>query len=318
TGLVAAASVAAYREGRIRRHELTRPAKEQDRMRQISALNAQTGPVFLAYRAASTIDERLLAICQRPPVIDISAADRVRHQLWSIDDRDEIDAFSQAFEAVERLYIADGHHRAAAAERVAEARQAKQQTATIDSSDDAGAHPSEHVLAVIFPHDQLRILPYNRVVRDLAGLTAERFLARVADAYQVEASAQPVAPADRGEVGLYLGGRWYRLRLAPERIPATDPIGRLDVSLLHDQLIKPLLGISDPRRDERIDFVGGIRGLEGLSARVDSGEMAAAFSLPATRMEDLLAVADANALMPPKSTWFEPKLADGLVSHLLE
>ncbi|MEA3641013.1 MAG: DUF1015 family protein [Lamprobacter sp.] len=308
TGLVAAASVAAYRAGRIRRHELTRPAKEQDRVRQISALNAQTGPVLLAYHANAAIDDRLQAYCQAPAEIDLTAADGVRHQLWSIDAGDQIDALSQACEALERLYIADGHHRAAAAARVAEMGGARHaETGTGDN----------HFLAVLFPHDQLRILPYNRVVRDLGGRSADQFLAQVASAYTVEPCAQPVAASARGEVGLYLQGRWYRLRLAPERIPERDPIGRLDVSLLHDQLISPLLGITDPRRDERIDFVGGSRGLEGLSARVDSGEMAAAFSLPATRIEDLLAVADADALMPPKSTWFEPKLADGLVSHLL-
>lgn len=354
TGLVAAASVAAYLEGQIRRHELTRPAKEQDRVRQISALNAQTGPVFLAYRAASAIEDRLQAICQGPSAIDIRAADGVRHQLWSIDDDGEIGAFNQAFAAVDRLYIADGHHRAAAAARVAEARQqsttakatpnanaAPRTTATTQATATADAtttgkttatatatadgetksqpqsQPSDHFLAVLFPHNQLRILPYNRVVRDINGLEPAQFLDRIAKSYRLEPSAQPVAPTERGEVGLYLAGRWYRLSLSPERIPATDPIGRLDVSLLHDQLIEPMLGITDPRRDERIDFVGGIRGLEGLSARVDSGEMAVAFSLPATRMEDLLAVADADALMPPKSTWFEPKLADGLVSHLL-
>ena len=335
TGLVAAASVDAYLEGRIRRHELTRPAKEQDRVRQISALNAQTGPVFLAYRAAAAIDNRLQTVSERPPAIDIRAPDGVRHQLWSIDDGDEIAAFSQAFEAVERLYIADGHHRAAAAARVAESGQnaeahsggdasskssheAKSDPNRETSSDAQQLRPSEHFLAVLFPHDQLRILPYNRVVRDLSGLSVEAFLDRVSAAYRVESSAQPVAPTERGEVGLYLAGRWYQLSLAPERIPAADPIGRLDVSLLHAQLIAPILDIHDPRRDERIDFVGGSRGLDGLSVRVDSGEMVAAFSLPATRMDDLLAVADADALMPPKSTWFEPKLADGLVSHLLD
>ncbi|MBK5931271.1 DUF1015 domain-containing protein [Halochromatium salexigens] len=322
TGLVAAASVEAYRAGRIRRHELTRPAKEQDRVRQISALNAQTGPVFLAYRAAAAIDKRLQAVSERPPALDISAPDGIRHQLWSIDDGDEIAAFGQAVEALERLYIADGHHRAAAAARVAETRR------NADAGGPSGertrngdrihSEDSDHFLAVLFAHDQLRILPYNRVVRDLNGLTPQDFLERVAEAYRVEPSTQPVAPTARGEVGLYLAGRWSRLSLAPERIPANDPIGRLDVSLLHEQLIAPLLDIHDPRRDERIDFVGGSRGLAGLSTRVDSGEMAAAFSLPATRMDDLLAVADADALMPPKSTWFEPKLADGLVSHLFD
>jgi uncharacterized protein (DUF1015 family) len=318
TGLVAAASVDAYRAGRIRRHELTRPAKEQDRVRQISALAAQTGPVLLVYRARTEIDRRIEASCQRPPEIDLQAPDGVRHQLWSIDDEVEIRSLSQGFEQLERLYIADGHHRAAAAARVAEARREHGPAASTGAAAEAGPESSDHFLAVIFPHDQLRILPYNRVVRDLAGLGVEAFLARVAETYEINPSAEPVAPSARGELGLYLAGRWYRLHLAAERIPAADPIGRLDVSLLHDQLIAPILGIHDPRRDERIDFVGGSRGLDGLGARVDSGEMAAAFSLPATRMEDLLAVADADALMPPKSTWFEPKLADGLVSHLLD
>ena len=200
TGLVAAASVAAYLQGDIRRHELTRPAKEQDRVRQISALNAQTGPVFLAYRAAAAIDGRLQTLCQRRPEIDLTAADGVRHQLWSIDDDDEIAAFSQAFAAVERLYIADGHHRAAAAARVAEARQ------LAGAGGDEMPCPSDYFLAVLFPQDQLRILPYNRVVRDLGGLDPQAFLDRVAEVYRVEPSPQPVAPLERGEVGLYLAG----------------------------------------------------------------------------------------------------------------
>lgn len=316
TGLAAAASVDAYRAGRIRRHELTRPAKEQDRVRQISALSAQTGPVLLVYRARAEIERRLVVVCQRQPEIDLQAPDGVRHQLWSIDDTTEIDALSQAFEQLERLYIADGHHRAAAAAQVADARRAQAVSAGTDP--DPGPELADHFLAVIFPHDQLRILPYNRVVRDLHGLEVETFLACIGERYALSPSAVPVTPSARGELGLYLAGSWYQLRLAAARIPVADPIGRLDVSLLHDQLIAPILGIHDPRRDERIDFVGGSRGLDGLRARVDSGEMAAAFSLPPTRMEDLLAVADADALMPPKSTWFEPKLADGLVSHLLD
>jgi len=309
-GLVAAASVGAYREGRIRRHELTRPAKEQDRVRQIDALNAQTGPVFLIYRASDSIDQRLDKLTEAPPLLDVTADDGVRHRLWAIDDPDAITAFGAGIDALERLYIADGHHRAAAAARVAEARHAR-------DPDGASTH-SQHFLAVLFPHDQLRILAYNRVIKDLNGLDPETFLTRVATAYSVDPSTDPFTPDARGEVALYLAGRWYRLQLDETRIPAADPIGRLDVSLLHDQIIAPLLQITDPRRDERIDFVGGVRGLDGLRARVDSGEMAAAFALPPTRMEDLLAVADADAMMPPKSTWFEPKLADGLISHLLD
>jgi uncharacterized protein (DUF1015 family) len=310
TGLVAAASVDAYREGRIRRHELTRPTKEQDRVRQIDALNAQTGPVFLVYRASDSIDRRLNRLAGTSPLLDVTAEDGVRHRIWAIDDPDAITAFGADVDALERLYIADGHHRAAAAARVAEERSAAK-------TDRASVH-SQHFLAVLFPHDQLQILPYNRVIKDLNGMDPEAFLARVATAYAVDPSGSPFTPEARGEAALYLAGRWYRLQLDETRIPAADPIGRLDVSLLHDQLIAPLLQITDPRRDERIDFVGGVRGLDGLRARVDSGEMAAAFALPPTRMEDLLAVADAGAMMPPKSTWFEPKLADGLISHLLD
>jgi uncharacterized protein (DUF1015 family) len=251
-------------------------------------------------------------MAEAPATYDFVADDGVRHRLWPVTDASAITAFSDAIEARGRLYIADGHHRAAAAARVAEQRP------PAPSLDTGTSAPSQYFLAVLFPHDQLRILPYNRVVRDLHGHDAKGFLAAIADAYRITPSAEPVAASARGEVGLYLAGRWYRLELDPARIPVDDPIGRLDVSLLHDQLIAPVLGITDPRRDERIDFVGGVRGLDGLSARVDSGEMAVAFALPATRMDDLLAVADAGAMMPPKSTWFEPKLADGLVTHLLE
>jgi uncharacterized protein (DUF1015 family) len=201
------------------------------------------------------------------------------------------------------LYIADGHHRSAAASRVAAGR--------------AGDEAAAWFLTVIFPHRQMQILDYNRVVRDLAGLSAESFLARVADSFQVTPSATAVQPQAPGNFGMYLAGQWYQLTIHPGKIPS-DPVGRLDVSLLADQLLAPVLGIEDPRRDTRIDFVGGIRGLAELVKRVDSGEMAVAFSMHATRMEDLMAVADAGEVMPPKSTWFEPKLADGLVSLVLD
>jgi uncharacterized protein (DUF1015 family) len=310
TGLVAGASVDAYLDGRIRRHELTRPVKEQDRVNQISALRAQTGPVFLIYRAARALDVQLEALTRQPALLDVVAVDGVRHQIWPMEGSDEITKLSAELARLERLYIADGHHRAAAAARVAEERRS--------SKDTLGPNPGRHFLSVLFPHDQLRILPYNRVVRDLNGLDTGQFLDQVARSYQIKSSDAPVAPTARGEAGLYLAGRWYRLQLDPARIPNDDPIARLDVSLLHEHLIGPILEITDPRRDERIDFVGGVRGLGGLSERVDEGGMAAAFSLPATRMDDLMGVADAGAMMPPKSTWFEPKLADGLISYLLE
>jgi uncharacterized protein (DUF1015 family) len=312
TGLVAAASVAAYDADRIRKHEHTRPVKENDRVRQIDALDAQTGPVFLVYRADPAID-RLIADTDddSTPEVDITAADGVRHEVWPITDSEQIAALTRAFDGVEALYVADGHHRSAAAARVAARRRA-----SAAQPDPEAAY--EYFLSVIFPHDQLQILPYNRLVKDLRGLDAKTFLARLAMPFEVTPSPLPVDPERPGDFGMYLDGQWYRLRLDPRRIPWDDPVGRLDVSLLQDNLIEPLLGIVDPRRDERIDFVGGIRGLAGLTARVDSGEMRVAFALHATRIADLLAVADAGEVMPPKSTWFEPKLADGLVSHMID
>lgn len=310
TGLVAAASVSAYDADRIKKHELTRPVKEDDRVRQIEALAAQTGPVFLVYRANAAIDERLEQLCSVSAEVDVTAADGVRHQLWPIGADADIAFLSDAFEALDALYVADGHHRSAAASRVAAQRRATHARGATEQSQ-AG------FLSVIFPHNQMRILDYNRVIRDLNGLDADTFLARLDGAFRVTVSATPVKPAAPAEYGLYLQGQWYRLTLDPALIPTDDPVAALDVSLLQTHLIGPILGIADPRRDERIDFVGGIRGLSALVERVDSGEMALAFALYPTRMDDLMAVADAGEVMPPKSTWFEPKLADGLVSLVL-
>jgi uncharacterized protein (DUF1015 family) len=307
TGLVAAASVAAYDAGRIRRHEFTRPDKEDDRVRQIEALNAQTGPVLLAHPACAEIDAILTAAATTAPAADVLADTGVRHQLWVIDDAATVSLIGTRFEALPALYIADGHHRSAAASRVAAARRAGK----------AGETGADYFLAVSFPAAQMQILCYNRVVRDLAGLPRDGFLRRVADGFSVEPAQSALQPSAHGELGLYLPGQWYRLRIKSEKIPA-DPVGRLDVSLLSDQLLAPVLNIRDLRTDKRIDFVGGIRGTRELEKRVDSGEMAAAFSMHATSMDDLMAVTDARQIMPPKSTWFEPKLADGLVSHLLD
>jgi uncharacterized protein (DUF1015 family) len=310
-GLVAAASVAAYDADRIKKHEFTRPAKEDDRVRQIDALNAQTGPVFLVYPSTPAVDETLSRCAAVTPDMDVTAADGVRHEIWVVDDTAILDQLTQAFDAMEALYVADGHHRSAAASRVGAARKAANPGHT-------GEESYNYFLAVMFPHNQMQILDYNRVVSDLNGFEPQAFLASIAEAFSVEPSDRPVKPAAPAQFGMYLDGQWYRLRLDPTRIPREDPVARLDVSLLADNLIEPILGISDPRRDPRIDFVGGIRGLQGLQKRVDSGEMQVAFSLYPTRMEDLMAVADAGEVMPPKSTWFEPKLADGLVSHVLD
>ena len=306
TGLVAAASVVDYDSNRIRRHEFTRPDKEDDRVRQIEALNAQTGPVLLAYPASATADALIDAVAQGPAAVDVTADDGIRHQIWVLADAARIAALTAAFDAMKALYIADGHHRSAAASRVAAARRQQGRESSADS-----------FLAVMFPHHQMKILDYNRVVKDLNGLEESALVARLGAAFTIEDSAQPVHPARPGEFGMYLAGRWRKLVIKPELIPR-DPVASLDVSLLSDHLLGPLLGITDLRRDQRIDFVGGIRGLAELARRVDSGEMAAAFALHPTRMNQLMAVADNNNVMPPKSTWFEPKLADGLVSHVLD
>lgn len=309
TGVVAAASVAAYDQNRIRKHEYTRPNKEDDRVRQIEALAAQTGPVFLVYRSQPAVDTLLSRIADTPSEVDVTAADGVRHQLWVLRDTAQIGQLIQNFDAMPSLYVADGHHRSAAASRVAAAGRA--------DAGSAGEAPRDYFLSVIFPHDQVQILDYNRVVRDLNGLSRDELLTRISGRFSVAPSALPVKPSTHGEFGMYLPGQWYRLQVETARIPRDDPVQRLDVSILANELLQPILGITDQRTDNRIDFVGGIRGLGGLQARVDSGEMAVAFSIPPTDMEALMAVADAGEVMPPKSTWFEPKLADGLVSHLL-
>ncbi len=311
TGLVAVASVAAYEADRIKKHELTRPVKEDDRVRQIDALDAQTGPVLLVYKSTAVIDDTLAAVSTPAPAIDILAQDGVRHALWVVDDDATIERLSVACEQLDGLHVADGHHRSAAAARVTTARKAANPSHT-------GGESYNYFLSVIFPHDQLRILDYNRVVKDLHGLDTEASVSRLRASFELEPSPMPVAPARHGEFGMYLAGGWYRLTLDPRRIPRNDPVGRLDVSLLQDNVIGPMLGIPDPRRDDRIGFVGGSRGLDWLADQVDTVGMAVAFSLYPTPMEDLMAVADAGEVMPPKSTWFEPKLADGLVSHLLD
>ncbi|MDO9273276.1 MAG: DUF1015 family protein [Rugosibacter sp.] len=313
TGLVASASVADYNSNRIRKHEFTRLDKEDDRVRQIEALNAQTGPVLLVYPASSQADALIANAAQGVPASDVTAEDGIRHEIWVVRDSTTIDALTRTFDAMEALYIADGHHRSAAASRVAAARR-----------QDGFTLSSDYFLSVIFPHHQMKILDYNRVVKDLNGLEKSALVARCQTAFTVEKSPTRVTPARLGEFGMYLGGEpgeshgvWYRLTIKADLIP-NDPVTRLDVSLLSDHLLAPLLGITDLRRDKRIDFVGGIRGLSELEKRVDSGEMAAAFALFPTSMQQLMRVADSNQIMPPKSTWFEPKLADGLISHVLD
>ncbi len=311
TGLMAVASVGAYDQNRIKKHEFTRPVKEDDRVRNIDTLNAQTGPVFLVYPATKSIDSILAETTRGVPDMDVTAVDGVRHELWVLSDEATVETLTNQFDALDALYVADGHHRSAAASRVAATRKAANPAHT-------GEESYNYFLSVIFPHDQMQILDYNRVVKDLNGLSPEEFVAQISAAFRIEPSTEAVKPSRSGEYGMYLDGQWYKLAIKPEHIPQDDPVARLDVSLLQNNLIRPLLGIEDPRTDNRIDFVGGIRGLGELEKRVNSGDWQVAFSLYPTTMEALMAVADADEVMPPKSTWFEPKLADGLVSHVLD
>ena len=307
TGLIAAASVADYDTNRIRKHEFTRPDKEDDRVRQIEALNAQTGPVLLAHPDSDEAESLLAAATTGTPIADVTADDGIRHTVWLIDDEAAIARISAVIGTMPNLYIADGHHRSAAASRVAAARRGK-----------GAPESAEYFLAVIFPARQMRIFDYNRVVRDLNGLSVESFLKAVGERYTITPSEKPVHPERTGVCGMYLAGHWYHLSVNPDLVPVADPVRRLDVSVLSEQLLGPILGIADLRRDTRIDFVGGIRGLPELERRVNSGEMAVAFAMHPTQLAELMSVADAGEVMPPKSTWFEPKLADGLASHVLD
>jgi uncharacterized protein (DUF1015 family) len=306
TGLAAVASVADYLTNRVRKHEFTTPVKEDDRVRQIEAVNAQTGPVMMGYPPSTAIDSLLAKASGGTPAVDVTADDGVRHQLWVVSDEATVAAVTRAVDALPALYIADGHHRSAAASRIAQARAGN------------GSASHDYFLSVIFPHHEMTILDYNRVIRDLNGRSADQLVAALRERFTVAPSDAPVRPTSSGEFGMFLAGRWYRLTIKPELIPTQDPMGRLPVTLLATNVIEPLFGITDPRRDKRIDFVGGARGMEGLERRVKSGEMAVAFSLYPTQMTDLMAVADAGGIMPPKSTWFEPKLADGMVNHVLD
>lgn len=309
TGMALTVSLGAYEAGRVRKHERTRPAKEQDRVRNMLSLNAQTGPVLSAHRADPTIKAMLARIKRQPPLFEVEGQHGVMHTLWRVDDARSVAAVSAAFERSQPIYIADGHHRSAAAARAAAQLRTPQTSAT-------ASH--EYFLTVVFPHDELQILGYHRVVKDLNGLSVETLIERLTEDFDVTASAAPVAPGAPATFGMFADGRWYRLALRTARIPANDPVARLDVSLLQARILAPLLGVGDPRTDPRIDFIGGVRGPAELERRVRSGQCAIAFSLYPTAMDQLMAVADAGKLMPPKSTWFEPKLADGLLSHVLD
>ncbi|MDX6531604.1 MAG: hypothetical protein QOH41_3894 [Blastocatellia bacterium] len=304
-GVVACCAVDEYDHGVIRRHERTRRDKEDDRTRHIMVLRAQTGPVFLTYRDRPEINSLVAnALAGNAPLYDFVANDDIRHTIWRVPNYDPL---VQAFREVPYLYIADGHHRAASASR-ARAEFREQSFANI------GNEEYNFFQCVMFPDQQLQILPYNRVVRDLHGLSQEEFLARVRESFLVTESAEPT-PTERGRWSMYVDGRWYGLALKDDAKTTAGVVESLDVSILQDRLLDPILGIKDVRADKRIDFVGGIRGAEELEKLVNEGKAAVAFSLYPTTIDDLLKVSDAGEIMPPKSTWFEPKLRDGLLSH---
>jgi uncharacterized protein (DUF1015 family) len=318
TGIAATFAVDEYEQDVILKHEKTRKDKEDDRTRHIVELRAQTGPVFLTYPADATIDALVEAATEGPtaraPLFDFTAPDGVAHTVWPATG-DEASRIVEIFGGIPKLYIADGHHRAASAMRARHAIAEAGTGAAAEGKAGDGRTEAEWFLAVAFPHDQMQILPYHRVVKDLNGHAPVALLERIRDAgIHVEPGGD--TPAGPGEVAMYLDGGWHRLLLAPAG-PGTSPADRLDVSLLHEQVLAPLLGIGDPRTDKRIDFVGGIRGPQALVDAVDGGTAAVAFAMHPTRIEDLMGIADTGGIMPPKSTWFEPKLRDGLLVHLI-
>lgn len=308
TGIVACTSVDDYVSGVIARHENTREDKEQDRICHVDVTDAHTGPIFLAYRSDAELSKLMELIKSRQPLYDFTAEDGISHRVWRIEDAANISTIHERFGQIPKLYIADGHHRAASAVKVALKRRAEHPNYT-------GGEPFNYFLSVIFPDDQLMIMPYNRVVRDLNGYDSEGFLNQVKKCFKVEPLDTAYQPEKPRQMGMYLAGAWYKLTVKPELV-CNDPVKGLDVSLLQDNLLEPVLGIKDPRTDSRIQFVGGIRGLTELERLAKEGD-AVAFSMYPTSIGELFSVADAGLLMPPKSTWFEPKLRSGLFIHKL-
>ena len=305
-GVVAVCSIDEYDNSTIRKHERTRRDKEDDRTRHMVMLRAQTGPVFLTYRRRADIDEQVSAAISAEPLFDLTAADGVRHTIWQLVDTEGL---VKSFEAVPLLYIADGHHRAASASRAR--GELKEQ-----SFAHTGKEDYNYFLTVIFPDTQVQILAYNSTVKDLNGLSKEEFLDAIKSQFTLSENASP-EPDHRGKWSMYLDGQWYGLQLSPETTLPTGTVATLDVSVLQDRLLDPILGIKDIRTDKRVDFIGGLRGTKELERLVNEGKAAVAFSLYPTTVEELLMVSDANEIMPPKSTWFEPKLRDGLLIHTI-
>jgi uncharacterized protein (DUF1015 family) len=307
TGLVCGSSVADYNNNFIKKHEFTRPEKENDRINHIKTTGAQTGNVFIAYKNIDAIDAVISNWKNdRSPVYDFTAEDGIQHTIWIVNDNDTITKISTLFNThVPATYIADGHHRAASAAKVRAAL----------GGDDA-PEGTDYFLTTLFPSNQLQIMDYNRVVKDLNGLTEVEFINRIEEKFSIQKATTAVAPDALHQFGMYLNKQWYTLTAKPDTF-TTDPIGILDITILSNNILAPILNIKDQRTDKRIDFVGGIRGLAELERRVDSGEMAVAFSLYAVSIQQLFDIADSGNVMPPKSTWFEPKLRDGLLTHLI-
>lgn len=308
TGIVACASIDDYIDGTIKKHENTRADKEIDRITHVDTCNAQTGPIFLAYRAQDNIDSIVNKVKENQPEYSFTSEDGIHHSVWLISDLTDIETIRTGFDNLSDIYIADGHHRAASAVKVGIKRREA-------NPDTVGDEEYNFFLSVLFPHNQLKILPYNRVIKDLNGYTKEEYLNKVSECFDVCVLDAPFSPDEKCSFGMYLDGQWYKLT-AKDSIISDDPVDGLDVSILQDNLLNPILGIEDPRTDKRIDFVGGIRGLAELEKRANS-DMCLAFSMYPTSIEELFDVADANLLMPPKSTWFEPKLRSGIFIHRL-
>jgi uncharacterized protein (DUF1015 family) len=311
TGLVVCAGVDDYQTGTIKKHELTRADKEEDRVRHIDVLNANDEPVFYTYRNNPEITRTIEDVTKGEPVYDFTTDDGVSHALWTIADRALIDSLTRSFAAIPTLYVADGHHRSAAASRVRDLRKNANAKHT-------GSEEYNYFLTVIFPDNEMTIMPYNRVVKDLNGRTLAEYMARVAERFEVTPVSGPVNPGERHLFGMFLAGKWYELVPRDGSFVETDPVASMDVSILQDNLLNPVLGVRNPRTDQRIHFVGGIRGVEELERVVNSGEYEVAFSLFPTSIEELMSLADVDKIMPPKSTWFEPKLRSGLFIHMLD
>jgi len=311
TGIVGLMSAAEYDAGKIKKHELTRKDKEEDRTRHIDTVNAQTGPVFISYRERDALNKTIHEITSGIPEYDFVSEDGVSHTVWVVDNAETIEIIKNEFKKVDALYIADGHHRAAAGATIARNRRTQEQS-------NLPLKEYEHILAVFFPHTQLKVMDYNRAVKDLNGLTPEQFIKKISSSFTISKPFKNRSPEQFHDFGMYLAGDWYKLTIKKGLYDEKDPVACLDASILQEHLLYPILDIEDPRVDNRIKFIGGIRGMDELEKLVNQDGFAVAFSLYPTTMEQIIKVADSGAIMPPKSTWFEPKLRSGIFNHKLD